>query len=70
MGWYNKNMSKKKDDGLIKFTADVHQVKTLVDGGIMVSLSLPENATEAAHKLMDCQRAKVILEVVIMPREP
>lgn len=63
-------MTKKKDDGLIKFTADVHQVKTLADGGIQVSLDLPETATEVARKLMDCRRNQVVLEVVIMPREP
>jgi hypothetical protein len=59
-----------KNDNLIKFTADVHQVKTLIDGGISVSLDLPESATEQARKLMDCRRDNVILEVVILPRKP
>lgn len=63
-------MTKKKYDGLIKFTADVHQVKTLADGGIQVSLDLPETATEIARQLMDCRRNQVVLEVVILPREP
>ena len=58
---------KPKDDKLIKFSADVAQVKTMADGGIRISLDLSENETEAARKLMDCRRYSVILQVVIMP---
>jgi hypothetical protein len=61
---------KPKEDGLIKFSADVHQVKTLVDGGIQITLDLSETETETAKKLMDCRRNSVVLQVVIMPIKP
>lgn len=55
---------------MIKFSADVHQVKTLVDGGIQITLDLSETETETAKKLMDCRRNSVVLQVVIMPIKP
>jgi hypothetical protein len=48
----------------IKCDATVYKVQTLVDGGIRITIDLPETAIESAAKLMACQVAGVILEIV------
>ena len=65
-------MAKKqaKNDGVIKFKADVAQVKTMADGGIRISIDLSENETEVARKLMDCRRDGLVLDVAMLPRKP
>jgi hypothetical protein len=65
-------MAKKaaKNDGLIKFDADIAEVKTMADGGIRIVLDLSEDETETARQLMDCKRQDVILKVVILPIHP
>lgn len=45
----------------IAFEATVYKVQTLVDGGLRITLDLPETAIEAAAKLMACQTAGVAL---------
>jgi hypothetical protein len=52
---------------IIKFTADVAQVKTMADGGIRITLDLAESETETAMKLMDYRRESVVLGVAIAP---
>ncbi len=41
----------------IRFDAAVFKVQTLVDGGIRVTLDLPETAIAQAAMLMECKRA-------------
>jgi hypothetical protein len=48
---------------VIAFDAIVYKVQTLVDGGIRVTLDLPEHAIEAATELMRYKRDEVALRV-------
>ena len=52
----------------ITFDASVYKVQTLVDGGIRVTLDLPETAIEMAAKLMACQVSDVVLLVKVTPK--
>lgn len=54
-------------DEVIRFQALVAQVKTMADGGLRVSLDLPENAIEAVTRLMECKTRGAVLEVAIVP---
>lgn len=47
----------------IELDATVYKVQTLVDGGIRITLDLPETAIEAAAKLMACQTAGAVLQI-------
>lgn len=47
----------------ITFTAAVYKVQTLVDGGLRVTLDLPETGLLAAASLMACQRQGAVLEI-------
>jgi hypothetical protein len=47
----------------ICFDAAVNKVQTLTDGGIRVTLDLPEGAIDAAAELMRCKREEVPLRV-------
>ena len=55
------------EDSLIKFTAQVSQVKTLADGGLRIVLDLPETAIKEAGELMQVKQAGAVLEVVAIP---
>lgn len=48
---------------LIAFDATVYKVQTLVDGGLRVTLDLPENEIGAAARLMEFKRSEVALRV-------
>lgn len=52
----------------VEFVASVAKVQTLVDGGIRVTLDLPETAIMQAAQLMECKRAGVALDVSARPR--
>jgi hypothetical protein len=54
-------------ESTIEFTAAVYKVQTLVDGGLRVTLDLPETAIAAAAMLMECQRQAVALRVSADP---
>lgn len=41
----------------IRFPAAVHKLQTLVDGGIRVTLDLPETAIPQMAMLAECKRA-------------
>lgn len=51
----------------ITFPAIVAKVQTLADGGIRVTLDLPEQAIMAAAELMACKREGVTLWVECKP---
>lgn len=50
----------------IIFSASVASVKTLVDGGIRITLDLPEQAIAQAAALIECRREMIPLRVEIM----
>lgn len=45
----------------ISFPASVNKVQTLADGGIRVTLDLPESAIPQAAMLMECKREEIPL---------
>lgn len=45
------------------FIAVIHKVQSLADGGIRVAFDLPETAITEAALLMECQRAKIALDI-------
>lgn len=47
----------------ITFDASVSKLYTLVDGGLRVTLDLPETAIMQAAQLLECKRAGVALKV-------
>lgn len=49
----------------IQFPATVYKVQTLVDGGLRVTLDLPESAIPQAALLMDCKRLETPLFVKV-----
>jgi len=53
----------------IKFTAAVAKVQSLADGGLRVTLDLPEDAIMQAAQLMECKRWGAVLEVTAEPKE-
>jgi len=50
-------------DDAIRFIAQVYKVQTLVDGGIRITLDLPETAIEAATQLMKAKQGCALVEV-------
>lgn len=50
-------------EDLITFDATVYKVSTLVDGGLRLTLDLPEDAIAQVAKLMECKRAGTNLRV-------
>jgi len=52
---------KKQDPVTIRFDASVYKVQTLIDGGLRVTLDLPETAIRQAAMLMECKREGIPL---------
>lgn len=55
----------KKTAPVIAFPATVEKVQTLVDGGIRITLDLPEDAIAQAAALMACKREMIPLTVEV-----
>lgn len=55
-------MSSGRNQPKIKFIAEVYKVQTLVDGGIRVTLDLPETAIPEMAMLAECHRSGILLE--------
>ena len=53
----------------IKFQATVYKVQTLVDGGIRLTLDLPEGAIPQAAMLMECKRKEIPLVFTVQVDE-
>jgi len=49
----------------ISFWATIAQVRTMADGGIRVTLDLPEDTIMQAAQLMECKRVEAVLAVTI-----
>jgi hypothetical protein len=47
----------------ITFDAVVYKVQTLVDGGLRLTLDLPETAIAEAARLMECKRIGIALKI-------
>lgn len=54
----------------ISFTAAVARVATLADGGLRVTLDLPETAVAAAAQFMECKRTGAYLSVEVKAHLP
>ncbi len=54
-----------KNKPVIVFSATVEKVQTLVDGGIRITLDLPEDAIAQAAQLMACKREGIPLRVEV-----
>lgn len=48
----------------IEFIASVYKVQTLVDGGLRLTLDLPETAIPQAAMLMECKREEIPLKFI------
>ena len=55
----------KNEAAPIKFDAVVQKVTTLVDGGLRVTLDLPEDAIVQAAQLMELRRLGVNVKVTV-----
>jgi hypothetical protein len=52
----------------LHFIAEVYKVQALVDGGLRVTLDLPESAIPAAAALMECKRRGETVAVTVSRR--
>lgn len=60
----------KQDGGSVEaitFMAQVYKVQTLVDGGIRVTLDLPETDIKSMTELVKVKQAGAVLEVAAVP---
>lgn len=55
----------KKTLYVIEFSATVASIKTLIDGGLRVTLDLPEDAITQAAQLMACKKDMIPLRVEV-----
>ncbi len=56
-----------KKNSVIRFSAQVWQVKTLVDGGMNVTFSLSEKELKAISQLLECKQRGAIVEIAAVP---
>jgi len=54
-------------DDAIRFQAQVYKVQTTIDGGIRLTLDLPESSIDTAGELMRCRLAGAMLEIAAIP---
>lgn len=54
----------------INFKAQIYKVQTLVDGGLRITLDLPETALKQASQMIECKARHALLEIVALPVEP
>ena len=62
----------KKTDPVIRFQAQVRSIKTLVSGGMDVTLSLSDKDIKKISRLLECKKSNALLEVsaVVIKPEP
>ncbi len=60
-------MSNEAQNSVIRFKAQVSQVRTLADGGIRLVLDLAETEIQTATKMMEAKQAGAVLEVAAVP---
>ena len=49
-------------DAVIRFTAAIYKVQTLVDGGIRLTLDMDENAIPQMAMLVEVKREGIVLQ--------
>ncbi len=54
----------------ITFQAVVYKVQTLTDGGLRLTLDMPETAIVEAAALMECKRNEIALKVTVEEDKP
>ena len=54
----------------IEFQAVVYKVQTLVDGGLRLTLDLPESAIPQAAMLMECKREEIPMRFIATVGKP
>jgi len=54
---------------VITFHAEIYKVQTLVDGGLRLTLDLPETAIAQAAQMMDWKRNGIVVDVTCKTRE-
>lgn len=59
-----------KSDPVIKFQAQVWSIKTMVDGGMNVTLSLSDKDIKQVSQLLECKKSNALLEVAAVPIKP
>lgn len=59
-----------KADSVIKFQAQVWSIKTMVDGGMNVTLSLSDRDIKQVSQLLECKKLNALLEVAAIPIKP
>jgi len=50
---------------VIRFSASIFKVQTLVDGGIRITFDIPDNEISKAAMLMECKRQCIPLVVEV-----
>ena len=60
----------KKVDSVIRFQAQVWSIKTMVDGGMNVTLSLSDRDIKQVSQLLECKKSNALLEVAAIPIKP
>jgi hypothetical protein len=60
----------KKADPVIRFQAQVWSVRTTVDGGMNVTLSLSDKDIKQVSQLLECKKSNALLEVEAVPIKP
>lgn len=59
-----------KADPVIRFQAQVWSVKTMVDGGINITLALSDKNIKQISQLLECKKLNALLEVAAVPIKP
>jgi hypothetical protein len=54
-------------ENVIRFSASVFQIRTLVDGGMNVTLALSDKDIKQVSQLLECKKIGAVLEVVAVP---
>ncbi len=54
---------------VIKFSAQIIKLQTMIDGAIRLTLDLPETALDTARQIMDCKSRGGLLEVAAVAVE-
>jgi len=68
IGEYVRGICVDTGEAVIKFIASIVRIQTMVDGGIRVTLDLPEHAIMQAAQLMECKRAGAVLNITAEAR--
>jgi hypothetical protein len=54
-------------ENVIRFSATVFQIRTLVDGGMNVTLALSDKDIKQVSQLLECRKMGAVLEVAAVP---